>query len=103
MIKANNLFSQNLISPSNQLTIGDLLTLRILMNFNLIIFSAIFFLALTLIKIPFFESLGWVGYVTTTLLVIFVQLRFAKFWFAAFLSVTLILNSYQLLELILKV
>ena len=102
MYKADSLFSQKFISNNNQLSIVDLLTLRILMNLNLIVFLAIFFLGLTLIKIPFFEALGWVGYISTTLMVIFVQIRFTKFWFATFLLLTLLLNSYQLVGIILN-
>jgi len=100
MLKVNNFITQNLISAENQLTIIDLITLRILMNFNIIVVSAICFLGITLINIPFFQALGWVGYIVSTLLVIFVQIRFTKFWFAGFLFLILALNCYQLFSII---
>jgi uncharacterized membrane protein len=87
---------------SNKLSVLDLLTVRILLNYNRIFGLSIFFLICSLFSFSFIQALGTVGFLACSFLILYIQIRFAKIGLALLTFLTMVLTSLEILSFWIK-
>ena len=92
MFWASQLKGDEAVIMYQKLSLGDILMIRTLLNFNRLVVIAILFLGLSLIDLPILRATGWVGYSITTLQILYVHLWFKKWVFAGFIFLSFVLN-----------
>jgi|694.fasta_scaffold55880_4 hypothetical protein len=81
---------------SNKLSVFDLLTVRILLNYNWIFGLSIFFLVCSLFSFSFAQAIGTVGFLACSFLILYIQIRFAKFGLALLTFLAMVLTGLEI-------
>lgn len=87
-----------LVDENKKINILESITVRIILNMDLIGYISLLCLIMTRFSNSWIRSVGWTGYLFATILLMYVFGRFGRIWITAGIGFIFILNLLQLLN-----
>lgn len=102
MLSTQGFDEKKFLNLYNQLSVFDLIVLKLLLNYNKLLYLSVGFLLLTFTNVPLLQSLGWICYLHLTVAIIFIEFRYQRPMIGFLFSAVFLLNLVKFFGLIIK-